>query len=205
MLDIEITTPPTQTALDIVSLNDLASHLRLSPHLRANADMQLRMTSALHEVVDSLHGFDGTLNRMVLPCTVTRYLTKFPAKGKPILLPYPDLIALDSITIAATSTAVASSSYVVKKPLVPEVWAIDGWPDADAAPRAIAIRYRAGYAAYPEKLKRLIKIMSAHNLQNLEATINEPRQMAINRKVEFAHDYLLAQLRVPVAFDDWGE
>lgn len=203
MLDIEITTAPTATALDIVSLNELASHLRLSPRLRANADMQLRMTAALKEAVDSLHGFDGILNRMVMPCTVTRYLTKFPANDKPIYLPYPDLIELDSITIMATSTVVDDVDYVVKKPLVPEIWIKDSWPTVNAAPRAIAIQYQAGYTAYPEKLKRLVKIMAAHSLENVEATINEPRQMAINRRVEFGHDYLVAQLRVPVSYDDW--
>lgn len=205
MLDIEITTAPTQVALDIVSLDDLASHLRLSPRLRANADMQLRMTAAIAEVVDSLHGFGGILNRMILPCTVTRYLTKFPASGAPIYLPYPDLISLGTITIVATATIVDASTYVVKKPLVPEIWATDSWPSADAAPRAIAVTYQAGYSTYPEKLKRLIKIMAAHLLENPEATINEPRQMMINRRVEFGHDYLVSQLRIPVSYDDWGE
>lgn len=205
MLDIEITTAPTQNALDIVSVDALASHLRLSPRLRANADMRLRMTTAINEVVDSLHGFGGILNRMVLPCTVTRYLTRFPARGAPIYLPYPDLIELDSITIMATSTVVDPASYVVKRPLVPEVWAKDSWPTADAAVRAVAVVYQAGYQVFPEKLQRLIKIMAAHSLENPEATINEPRQMMINRRVEFGHDYLVAQLRVPVSMDDWGE
>jgi len=205
MLDIEITTAPTHTALDIVSLADLASHLRLSPRLRASADMQLRMTAAIEEVVDSLHGFGGILNRMVMPCTVTRYLTKFPASGCPIYLPYPDLIALDSITIEEASTVVDSASYIIKRPLVAEVWTKDGWPTVTTGPRAIAVQYQAGYTAYPEKLKRLIKIMAAHSLQNPEATINEPRQMMINRRVEFGHAYLVAQLKVPTAYDDWGE
>lgn len=205
MLDIEITTAPSATALDIVSLNELASHLRLSPRLRANADMQLRMTAALKEVVDSLHGFGGILNRMVFPCTVTRYLSRFPANDKPIYIPYPELISLGSITVMSTSTLVDSATYVVKKPLVPEVWAKDTWPTADVAPRAIAIVYQAGYSTYPEKLKRLIKIMAAHSLENPEATINEPRQMMINRRVEFGHDYLVSQLRVPVDHMGWGE
>lgn len=205
MLDIEITTEPTDTALDIVSLSEFASHLRLSPRLRANADMQLRMTAALDEVVDSLHGFDGILNRMVMPCTVTRYLAQFPARGTPIYLPYPDLITLESISITSTSTEVDASAYDVRNTLVPEIWVKDRWPTVTAGSRAIAIQYRAGYQLYPPKLKRLIKIMAAHMLENPEATINDQRQTLTSRRVEFGTDFLVAQLRIPVSYDDWNE
>src|SRR3546814_16274447 len=92
MLDIEIVTPPTQTALDVVSLDEFASHLRLSAALRNNATWVENMTAALKEAVDDLHGMDGSLNRMVLPCTVKRYLHGFPSRGKPIVLPYPNPI-----------------------------------------------------------------------------------------------------------------
>lgn len=208
MLDIEVVTQPSLTAIDIVSLDEFASHIRISPRLRNSADQQSRMRAALDEALGTLHGFDGTLNRMVLPCGLKRYLTKFPADGNPILLPYPDLIGDAVVTIedgSSPPTVVPASSYVVKKTIVPEIWPKASWPQVAAAPRAISITYSAGYQHFPQNLKRLLKILAAHNLENPDGTIQEPRQMAINRKVEFGVDYLTSLLRVPVAYDNWLE
>src|SRR3546814_8737862 len=131
MLDIEIVTPPTQTALDVVSLDEFASHLRLSAALRNNATWVENMTAALKEAVDDLHGMDGSLNRMVLPCTVKRYLNGFPSRGKPIFLPYPNLIDVDAVTIEDGSSPVnnlATSAYTVSKTLIGEIYAVGDWP-----------------------------------------------------------------------------
>jgi hypothetical protein len=206
MLDIEIITPPTQTALDVVSVDEFARHLRLSVTLRNNATWIANMTDAIKEAVDKLHGFDGELNRMVLPCTVKRYLTSFPEAGKPIYLPYPDLITFDAITIedgASPPNNIDQSSYVVTKTLVPEVYAVTAWPQIASGPRAISVTYKAGYTSYPPNIKRYVKILAAHIMENPEATILEPRQMQINRKVEFGVESLRAALRIPVSYDDW--
>lgn len=208
MLDIEIETAPTQTALDIVSLNDFGTHLRLSPRLRANAEVQARMQAALEEAVSSLHLFRGRLNRSVLPCRLKRYLTNFPAAGVPIQLPYPDLIGDVVITIedgSSPANVVSSSSYVVKNTIVPEILAKGSWPVISSAPRAVSVSYMAGFSTFPHDLKRLVKILAAHNMENVEATILEPRQMAINRKVEYGADYLIGLLKIPVSYDDWLE
>lgn len=207
MLDIEIVEEPTETALDVVSVEELARHLRLSATLRNNATWISNMEDAIKEVVDELHGTSGKLNRMIMPCTIKRYLDRFPSPGKPILLPYPDLIDLVSVTIEDGSSPpnhLPSSSYkVVKDTLIGEVHAVGAWPTIVAGTRAVSVTYRAGYSKYPFKLKRLVKIMAAHVLENVEATINEPRQMQINRKVEFGVDYLMASLRIPLSYDDW--
>jgi hypothetical protein len=207
MLDIEIVTQPTQTALNVVSRDEFASHLRLSPSLRNNATWIANMEAALKEAVDDLHGFSGSLNRMVLPCTVKRYLTGFPARGKPILLPYPDLINVVAVTIedgSSPANNLPTTSYKVSKgTLIGEVWAVNDWPQVTRGPRAVSVTYEAGFAEYPHQLKRLVKIMAAHFMENPEATINEPRQMQINRKVEFGVEALRSAFRIPVSYDDW--
>lgn len=206
MLDIEIVTPPSKTALDVVSVDELARHLRLSPTLRNNASWIANMTDALTEAVDKIHGLSGELNRMVLPCTIKRYLSRFPSAGRPIYLPYPDLISLDAITIEDGSSPpniLAPSSYIKTGALIPEIHAAGSWPNVAAAPRAVSVTYKAGYSIYPPNIKRYVKILAAHMLENPEASILEPRQMQINRKVEFGVDSLRAALRIPVSYDDW--
>lgn len=206
MLDIEVETDPTETGVDVVSVAELARHIHLSPRLRANTDWTANMTDAINETVDKLHGLDGELNRTILPCTWKLYLTQFPKRG-PIYLPYPNLISVDAITIedgSSPANVVDDSDYVVKSCLVPEIYPTSTWPTVTFAPRAISITYQAGYETYPLKLKRLVKILAAHYLENPEATINEPRQMQINRKVEFGVESLRAALTVPVSYDDWN-
>ncbi|NEI70961.1 hypothetical protein GR212_15360 [Rhizobium lusitanum] len=206
MLDIEIVTPPTKTALDIVSVAEFARHLHLSSTLRNNADWVANMSDALKEAVDKIHGLSGELNRMVLPCTLKRYLSSFPADGRPIQLPYPDLISLDAITIEDGSSPpnnLDPAAYIVTDSLVPEVYAVQGWPPLPARPRGVSVTYQAGYTQFPLNIKRYVKILAAHMMENPEATIMEPRQMQINRKVEFGIDSLRAALRIPVSYDDW--
>jgi hypothetical protein len=65
------------------------------------------------------------------------------------------------------------------------------------------VTYKAGYTSYPPNIKRYVKILAAHIMENPEATILEPRQMQINRKVEFGVESLRAALRIPVSYDDW--
>ncbi|TCU34159.1 hypothetical protein [Rhizobium azibense] len=206
MLDIEIVTPPSQTALDVVSVAEFARHLHLSATLRNNADWIANMTDVLKEALDKIHGLSGELNRMVLPCTIKRYLTSFPKDGCPIYLPYPDLISLDAITIEDGSSPANNldpASYIKTNTLVPEIYAVGSWPTVVAAPRAVSVTYKAGYETYPFNIKRYVKILAAHMMENPEATILEPRQMQINRKVEFGVESLRAALRIPVSYDDW--
>ncbi|WPE19957.1 hypothetical protein [Shinella zoogloeoides] len=207
MLDIEIIEGPSDTGLSVVTLDEFARHLRLSARLRTNPDWILNMTDALNEAVDKLHGLSGELNRMVLPCKVRRYLRSFPSTGRPILLPYPDVISVEAITIedgGSPANDLPAAAYTVEKgKLIPEIHAIGSWPSVVAGPRAVSVTYRAGYREYPFRLKRLVKTLAAHALENPEATINEPRQMAVNRKVDFGVSDDRAALRIPVSYDDW--
>lgn len=207
MLDLELVTSPTETALDIVSVADMKRHLRISASNTAH-DQQLE--DILIEVVDTLDGYGGELNRTLMPRTWRRYLHAFPT-SRLIQLPVPPLISVESITYGEGSPAEAFTGFTVRHAGSPiEVGLIElagdattAWPTITAQPRAVAITFRAGFETYPPKLKRLIKILAAHYFENPEATINEPRMMMINRKVTFGRDHLLTALKVPNAYDDW--
>jgi len=207
MLDLVEVTAPTKTGIDVVAVEEFASHLRLSPTLRTNAVWIANMTAAINEAVDSIDARRGTLNRTILPRTWKRSLDRFPKSGCPILLPFPDLISVEAITIEDGSSPVNDldlSAYRVKPALVPEIYPTSTWPDVATGVR-ISITYKAGFTEFPPMLKRLVKILAAHYMENPEATINEPRQMAVNRKVDFGVDDITQQLRIPVSYDDWGE
>lgn len=208
MLDLELVTPPTKTALDVVSVADMVAHLRLSPSLAANATWQKNITDAIEDAFEKLDGPNGQLNRIILPSTWKRYISSFPPKGFTISMPYPPLISIDSIVYTdgnGSPVTVDQVDYSVNKLYVGEISSTLSWPSMSAGNRAVTITFQAGYAddKYPKPLKRLIKLLAAHYLENLEGTINEPRQMAINRKVDYGVEDLMAVLRVPVSYDDW--
>jgi hypothetical protein len=210
MLDVVVVTPPSVPATDVVSVNELAIHIRLSTYLRSNADWISRLTSAIEDAVDKLEGPGGELNRCIRQCTLKRYLKQFPTRGGQIQLPYPTLISVDNITVEDGSSPpniVPVESYVVGGELVASISPVTSWPSASSGPRAVSVTYTAGYPSgeYPPKLKRMVKILAAHYLENPEATINEPRQMAVNRRVDFGMDDLRAALTVPYGYDNWDE
>lgn len=211
MLDIEVVTQPTQTAVDIVSVDDMARHMRLSARVAANADWRARIQTAIEEVVDDLDCIGGKLNRTLLPRTLKRYMSGFPKRTchgpGSITLPFPPFI--DGVVIEMSNGSgppiiMPDTDYVVTGSLISEIHpGPGGWPFMVDSVRGLSITYNAGYTTYPPRLKQLIRILAAHNLENSEATINEPRQMAINRQVDFGVDYLMANLQVPVSYDDF--
>lgn len=205
MLDVVVVNSPTAAVTDVVSIEEFARHIRLSSHLRSKPEQIALMTDALTEALDKLEGPNGELRRCIRPCTLRRYINSFPQRGGEIQLPYPDLIAVDGIMIEAGAVEVPPASYVVGGELISTVKAVGAWPGITAGKRAASITYQAGYLVYPPALKRMVKILAAHYLENPEATINEPRQMAINRRVEFGMDDLRATFQVPLSYDDWNE
>lgn len=205
MLDIRVDVDADPAdALDIVSLAEMKRHLRIT-----HTKMDDVITDAIKEAVDFFDFRDGVLNRTVLPRTLTRFLRNYPsgsdASCRVIRLPYPPIIDVIAITTITGSITLDPSTYTVTNTLVPEIFPDDVWPDIDTAAQAVAIQYTAGYETAPPRLKRMVKIMAAHFIENPEATINEPRQMMINRKVDFGIDHDLAKMRIPNGYDDWDE
>ena len=207
MLDIELVEGPEDTGLDIVSLAEFKKHMR-----RSQSGFDDEFTAAIKEAADKLHGRDGELNRSVFPVTWCRYLRAFP-KGRIIRLPYPPLIEVSSIVYedpdgASPTPLLESSKYIQRtQTLIGEIELLPDytWPSVADHPRAIAITYRAGYETYPDKLKRLVKILAGHYVESKEAAITERAQSMMSRKVEFGVEDLRAALRVPVAYDDWED
>lgn len=203
MLDIEVVDEPdADAALDIVSVAQMKRHLRIT-----HTQLDDVIEDAIRDAVEVFDFRDGVLNRTVLPRTIRRYLRDYPAgdcsEKRAILLPYPPVVDVVSVTTMDGAVVVDPGTYKVTGDLVPRVIPNDYWPEIDSGTRAVAIEYQAGYVTPPRSLIRMVKILAAHFIENPEATINEPRQMMINRKVEFGIDFDLARLRIPVSYDDW--
>lgn len=211
MLDIEIVTPASDEATDIVSVAELKRHLGISSTITAHDTL---LGEILDDVVDKLGGIGGELNRTLLVTGYKRYLTKFPGNDEsgnplPILLPYPPLISLGAITIedgSSPDNIVDSADYVVKSGmLVPEIHPVSTWPSITAAPRAVSVTYTAGYVEPNFKVKRMIKFLSGHYFENRESSVLEQNKTLISRNVLFAMEDLRAALKISNSYDNWNE
>ena len=214
MLDLEVVTGPEDDGTAILSVADFKRHLRI---LHNKLDDELE--DIIVEAAAKLHGADGELNRTVFPMIWRRYLRRFPDKldvngnivaiGQgAIELPLPPLIDVTAVTIEDGSdpaNVVDASNYVVMKGYVGRIEPVAGftWPTVTEGPRAVSITFLAGYDAYPANLRRMLKILAAHNYENPVATTNEPRVIQVNRSVVFALEDLRSQLAVPINFVDW--
>lgn len=211
MLDIEITEAPTEIGTDVVSLAEMKRHLGISPTITAH---DVLIQEMIEDTVDKLHGMRGELNSTLLPTTYKRYLWKFPGDDEsgnplPIQIPFGPLISVLAVTTedgSSPDNTMDTGDYTVRSGMiVPEIHPNDIWPTVTSAPRAVSVTFRCGYTTYPPRLKRLVKIMTAHFFENREATVLEPNKTLIDRKVLYANEALVASLRIPLAHDDWNE
>lgn len=137
------------------------------------------------------------------------YLPEWPSMG--IELPAPPLRfaaagdPASAITIrhrvSGSYTATPADCYFPCR--APQVWMLlrgkTALPTIDTHPRAVEIKFDVGYrdlnhlqTQAPELIDAIVLHVS-HRDSNREATINEPRVMAINRKVEHSFDALIAK------------
>jgi uncharacterized phiE125 gp8 family phage protein len=191
---IEIVEPSLSAALLVVPIGEMRSHMRI---MSTSRDAELQ--SAVHDACMLLHGKNGLLNRALLPSDFRLYLSEWP--GDRIELPLPPMISLASVqyrdpddvlrTLPADQYTVATNGLHAVVHLT-----ADGWPEAVAHPRAITISYRAGYESVPQPLRRAVKLLAGHYIENSEATINEMKQTAVNRKLEFGLDHLISSYRI---------
>ena len=208
-MDIEVTVPADQRkALDIVTVEDIMHHLRMSKYECVDQVVK-NLESAVIDACAKLDGVEGTLNRTILPCTWTRYFERFPCGD--IMLPYPPFIGSLSIEYTdenGDAQTVAPSGYVRFSDCgVPKIrrTSLDAWPVTTGYMRSVSVSYEAGIvdlAKASPNLKRAIKLLAGHFYENPEASINEPRQMQINRKIVYGLDDLLDQLTLPHQYDE---
>lgn len=207
MLDIEIVTRPgIQDWRAIVDRDEFKLHIRM---LSDSLDPELEQ--ALKSAID----YCSILNRSLLPTEYKRYLTEFPSTGI-IRLPYPPLRQVQSLKYldgnSATQT-LSSTKYIIRNdgsgPAEIEFIDKDSLPDTATHPRALTVSFTAGYGSeagqvpVPHNLKRLVKLLSAHFIENPEATINDARHNAFSRKIEFGADELIKSLRIMPEYGDW--
>ena len=221
MLDVIVVGEPTKTGTDIVSLSAMRGHMRMSA---TNTALDTVITDAINDAAAKLHGDVGELNRTLFPTRWKRYMSRFPdlrnddgtvnaLLAGPILLPYGPLLDDGDVVVTiedgeSPTSLVDPATYVVKTGmLVPEVWPARGltWPDVDPGPQAVSMTYTAGYSAFPRPLQRMVKILAAHYVENPEATINEQRQMMINRRVDFGMDDLREALKIANSLIGWDD
>lgn len=221
MLDLEIITPATDVGTDLVSVATLKQRLRIT-HSQHDA----LLADCINEAAADIHGPMSELRRTIFPTTYVRYLSRFPdlkdgrgrvvAIGKGVIpMPLPPLLEVIGIYIedgSSPTPQVDPSTYTVRTGgIVGEIELNTGeeWPSYSAGPRAISILFRAGYNAsngnYPPALKRYVAQKAAHLYLNPSASLNEPRVLQLNRRVEFSLTELRRTWQVPLDYSDWGE
>lgn len=209
--DIEILTDPGEQDWRILlDRDDLKLHIRM-----LGASLDPAIEAAIKDAIAYFSAGTGGLGRTLMPTTYDMYRPCFPVSGV-MRVPYPPLRTVTSVTYrddAGATQTLNSALYIVRKnPTIPgEIVFIDSndIPDTAEHPRAVKITFTAGYGIgtgeppVPANLRRAIKFLAAHYIENAEATINESKVVTINRKVDFGVDSLVAQLKVPHEYGDW--
>lgn len=207
--------------LELVSVE---SWLPATPaDLRAN----LRRSSTVED--DLLAKFLATATRYVEFKTKTSILGRtlrisFPRWPTAAELPAPPLryaVDADPVTAitlvrylseAGTWTTAPADSFRVRRDA--QVWVLTRGdatlPALKTAHRAVQVTFTVGYRSQshlqeqaPDLLDAII-LHASHRDQNREATINEPRVMAINRIVEHSFDALIKSHKVMTRYEpEW--
>lgn len=167
-----IITPP---AVEPVSLAKIKAHLKITS---SNQDEELQdlITAARWHI-------ETTLGRAFMTQTLEGYLPGFPVGGV-IDIPRPPLAAVTFVkyfdTDGVERTLSADTYHVEPAGFTGSIILKDagGWPATAVDPRAVTIRWIAGFAdaaTFPPPLKHAMKLLVAHWYYNREAT-GETRQ-----------------------------
>lgn len=207
MLDLELVEDTTAAATDVVSLVEFKRHMRMPI---SDGPLDEDLVASIEAAVDTIDGYGGSLNRTVRPRMWCRYLPGFPRSGL-IELPYPPLQSVVSVNYMSGADdpqqTIEPDAIIVRKDgMVGSIEFVGGvyWPTTYRHRRGVAITFIAGYETYPPMIKRLVKILAADFFENKEATILDRRISLVSRQIEYGVDFLHNQLRVPVAYDEWG-
>jgi uncharacterized phiE125 gp8 family phage protein len=149
--------PAQGSALQLVTLADAKRHLKLE----ADDDSEdAFIEGCIEAAIGNLDGPEGWLGR----CLVPRALTyRLDALCGSVRLPYPPIIALESITYSGSAGAeqiVDVASYVLDDRTV-RLAVGHSWPSSYWREGSVRINYRAGYNALPKAMKHAILMMVA--------------------------------------------
>ena len=113
-------------------------------------------------ILSATNAVSNDLGRALVTTTYTLYLQKWP--GREIQLPYPPLVAVDSIKYYGDATETldtfSSGSYTVSSGGDPGiVWLNENkdWPDLMNRPNPIEVQFQAGYGSDAEDVPAAIQ------------------------------------------------
>lgn len=170
---------------------------------RADVKSQLNLTTAAHDnwidraIVAAEKHVQKITNRVLISSRFDAFYDRFPATGRIIELPKPDVSAVELITYNATdgtSTILPAEQYTVdtdsERGRIWEAYGF-GWPSTRAIRHAVTIRFLAGYAdagAVPEDIKHAMYMLIAHWFSNRASVLVG----TISKEIEFGVAALLA-------------
>ena len=157
----------------------------LKDHCRVDYDTDDELLSAL--IVDATDHVEQVTGLSLVSKTVDYYADAFPYGDNPIVLPFPPLVSVTSVTYydsADTLQTWDSAEYTVDTN--PQYYGLiyparqSSYPSARIYPSSVIVEYVAGYTDsgsgdpadnVPESLKLAVKLLAAHFYENREATI----------------------------------
>lgn len=186
--------------LNILSVADLKGEVR-----RTDASEDAKFLDAIKDAYYRVDGPFGWLNRAILEQEWVGVIDAFDDR---IELPLPPLVTVDQVRYRDTAGAwqvLSTSVYGVSLyGVCGMIYRKDGqsWPDVDANPDAVEIAFTCGYAdgaavlANMRGVRKLLKLLAGHYFHTPLPTFSEPRTLEVPRKVKFALDFVVQQLRI---------
>lgn len=186
--------------LNILTVADLKREAR-----RTDASEDAKFEDSIKEAYFRLDGPSGWLNRAILEQKWVGVIDRFDDK---IELPIPPLMSVDEIRYldgdGAWQTVSADVYGVSTFGLVGFVYKKAGqaWPSVGAEPGAVEISFTAGYpdgATVLENMRgvrKALKLLAGHYFHNPLPTFSEPRTLEVPRTVQYALEFVIAQLRI---------
>lgn len=169
---------PAAAAVEPVTLAEAKAHLRIL-HSSEDAEIGGFVAAARSQLED-------TLGRAIVRQTLDWSLASFPASGE-IALPRSPLLSVTSVkyldTAGAEQTLSAAAYHALADDKFSRIERASGasWPAIAAHPRAVTVRWVAGYtpAACPPAIKQAILLMVAHWYSNREAAGDARSEMPL--------------------------
>lgn len=200
---IEQTTPPDEAdVLNLVSVADVKAQENI-----VHSAHDARITQNIKSAYAFLDGKDGWLNRSILTQEWKLWLPSFSNRTELRLGPVQSVDAFEYIDTDGDPQTVDVDTYeVITESYVPYVCKISGqsWPTTISREKAVSITYTAGFGdadtiPFPQvqKLKQAILFLAVHLYRHPSPTYAEPRNINVNRNVNFTLDHLIGFLRMP--------
>ncbi len=155
-----------------ISLAEAKKHLRLSESFTEDDDSIESAISAAREMGE------GRTHRAWVEQTFEAYFDGFPGLDKPLELPLPPLLSVESVQYVnpdGESVILPVENYEIDKvSLVGSVFPAFGkvWPETRDKRYAVVVTFRAGYTDLPKPLAGWLKITMADLYQNPESVVH---------------------------------